>query len=86
VADRPARPVRHRAPLSRTTHAGLVPVMRLAQRCGLPRLAAEEVKLTRVKNSAGAAADAKVTSIVAGWAHSLARAGRPLIRGRRVSG
>ncbi|GAA3367867.1 IS1380-like element ISMsm11 family transposase [Streptomyces sannanensis] len=47
-------------------YAGLVPVMRLAERCGLARLAAEKVKLTGAKNSAGAAADAKVTSIVAG--------------------
>ncbi|QDL69781.1 IS1380 family transposase [Streptomyces malaysiensis subsp. malaysiensis] len=47
-------------------HAGLVPVMRLAERCGLPRLVAANVKLTGAKNSAGAAVDAKVTSIVAG--------------------
>uniref|UniRef100_UPI000FEBC030 IS1380 family transposase n=1 Tax=Streptomyces cavernae TaxID=2259034 RepID=UPI000FEBC030 len=47
-------------------HAGLVPVMRLAERCGLARLVADKVKLTGAKNSAGAAADAKVTSIVAG--------------------
>ncbi|MER5361649.1 IS1380 family transposase [Streptomyces sp. NPDC002785] len=49
-------------------YAGLVPVMRLAERCGLARLTAEKVKLTGAKNSAGAAADAKVTSIVAGMA------------------
>lgn len=49
-------------------HAGLVPVMRLAERCGLSRLVAEKVKLTGAKNGAGAAADAKVTSIVAGMA------------------
>ncbi|WP_202918576.1 transposase, partial [Streptomyces cavernae] len=47
-------------------HAGLVPVMRLAERCRLARLVADKVKLTGAKNSAGAAADAKVTSIVAG--------------------
>ncbi|MET8213744.1 IS1380 family transposase, partial [Streptomyces sp. NPDC005373] len=47
-------------------HAGLVPVMRLAERCGLSRLVAEKVKLTGASNGAGAAADAKVTSIVAG--------------------
>ncbi|WP_405650473.1 IS1380 family transposase [Streptomyces sp. NBC_01386] len=47
-------------------YAGLVPVMRLAERCGLSRLVAEKVKLTGASNSAGAAADAKVTSIVAG--------------------
>ncbi|WP_116209103.1 IS1380 family transposase [Streptomyces olivoreticuli] len=49
-------------------HAGLVPVMRLAGRCGLPRLVTEKVRLTGAKNGAGAAADAKVTSIVAGMA------------------
>ncbi|MGW6413471.1 IS1380 family transposase [Streptomyces vinaceus] len=48
--------------------AGLVPVMRLAERCGLARLTAQKVKLTGAKNSAGASADAKVTSIVAGMA------------------
>ncbi|MEU7474111.1 hypothetical protein AB0A94_37430 [Streptomyces sp. NPDC044984] len=46
--------------------AGLVPVMRLAERCGLSRLIAGKVKLTGAKNGAGAAADAKVTSIVGG--------------------
>jgi hypothetical protein len=45
-------------------HAGLVPVMRLAERCGLPGLVAQRVKLS-ASNGAGAAADAKVTSIVA---------------------
>lgn len=49
-------------------HAGLVPVMRLAERCGLRRLVAEKVKLTRARNGAGAAADAKAMSIVAGMA------------------
>ncbi|SCF83830.1 IS1380 family transposase [Streptomyces sp. Ncost-T10-10d] len=49
-------------------HAGLVPVMRLAERCGLSRLVAEKVKLTGASNGAGSAADAKVTSIVAGMA------------------
>ncbi|GAA3373796.1 IS1380-like element ISMsm11 family transposase [Streptomyces sannanensis] len=48
--------------------AGLVPVMRLAERCGLPRMVTEKVKLTGAKNGAGAAADAKVTSIVGGMA------------------
>ncbi|MFF8789166.1 IS1380 family transposase [Streptomyces sp. NPDC015125] len=48
------------------TCAGLVPVMRLAERCGLARLVADNVKLSGAKNSAGAAADAKVISIVAG--------------------
>ncbi|MGW4938100.1 hypothetical protein ACWEQH_34785 [Streptomyces sp. NPDC004166] len=49
-------------------HPGLVPVLRLAERCGLSRLVTEKVKLTGTKNGAGAAADAKVTSIVAGMA------------------
>lgn len=48
--------------------AGLIPVMRLAQRCGLSRLVAQKVKLARTKNGAGAAADTKVTSIVAAMA------------------
>ena len=48
--------------------AGLVPVLRLAERCGLSRLVAQKVKLTGAKNGASAAADAKVTSIVAGMA------------------
>jgi hypothetical protein len=47
-------------------HAGLVPLMRLAERCGLDRLVAEHVKLSAGKNEAGAAAGAKVTSIVGG--------------------
>ncbi|MFB7560498.1 transposase [Streptomyces brevispora] len=47
-------------------YAGLVPVMRLAERCGLARLVAAKVKLGGAKNGAGATADAKVTSIVAG--------------------
>jgi hypothetical protein len=48
--------------------AGLVPVLRLAERCGLSRLVTEKVKLAGARNGAGAAADAKVTSIVAGMA------------------
>ncbi|WP_406494797.1 hypothetical protein OG936_13385 [Streptomyces sp. NBC_00846] len=47
-------------------YAGLVPVMRLAERCGLSDPVAAKVKLTGMRNGAGAAADAKVTSIVAG--------------------
>ncbi|WP_155059096.1 IS1380 family transposase [Streptomyces blattellae] len=47
-------------------HAGLVPVMRLAERCGLPRLVTEKVRLSGAGNGAGAAADAKVTSLVGG--------------------
>jgi len=49
-------------------HGGLVPVMRLAERCGLSRLVTQKVRLAGAKNGAGAAADAKVTSIVAGMA------------------
>ncbi|WP_406724552.1 hypothetical protein WJ438_07750 [Streptomyces sp. GD-15H] len=49
-------------------HAGLVPVIRMAERCGLPVLVAEKVKLTGAKNGAGTAADAKVMSIVGGMA------------------
>ncbi|WP_406408111.1 IS1380 family transposase [Streptomyces sp. NBC_01643] len=48
--------------------AGLVPVMRLAERCGLSGLVTQKVKLTGTTNGAGAAADAKVSSIVAGMA------------------
>jgi hypothetical protein len=46
--------------------AGLVPVMGLAERFGLSRLVAGKVRLTGARNGAGASADAKVTSIVAG--------------------
>lgn len=49
-------------------HAGLLPVIRLAERCGLPRLVTEKVKLTRATHGAGAAPDAKVISIVGGVA------------------
>ncbi|MBL3671491.1 IS1380 family transposase [Streptomyces sp. M2CJ-2] len=47
-------------------HAGLVPTIRLAERCGLPALVAEKVKLTGAKNGAGTAAEAKAMSIVGG--------------------
>ncbi|MGW1563126.1 IS1380 family transposase, partial [Streptomyces sp. NPDC002144] len=47
-------------------YAGLVPVMRLAERCGLARLTTEKVKLSGVGNGASAAAGAKTTSIVGG--------------------
>ncbi|WP_250400392.1 IS1380 family transposase [Streptomyces cellostaticus] len=47
-------------------HAGLVPTIRLAERCDLPRLVAEKVHLTSAKNGAGTAADAKAMSIVGG--------------------
>ncbi|MFJ1551831.1 IS1380 family transposase, partial [Streptomyces sp. NPDC088246] len=49
-------------------HAGLVPVMRLAERCGLSDLVTQKVKLSGTTNGAGASADAKVSSIVAGMA------------------
>ncbi|WP_420823473.1 hypothetical protein [Streptomyces natalensis] len=64
------RPTRLDPPVRRNlvAYAGLVPVMRLAERCGLARLTAQKVALSGAKNSAGAAADAKVTSIVAGMA------------------
>ncbi|MGI5143647.1 IS1380 family transposase [Streptomyces sp. CA-106110] len=48
--------------------AGLVPVMRLAERCGLSRMVADMVRLTRTKNGASASADAKVASIMGGMA------------------
>ncbi len=51
-----------------TAHAGLVPVMRLAQRCGLSALVADKVKLTGTSNGAGAAPQAKVSTIVAAMA------------------
>lgn len=47
-------------------HAGLVPVVRLAERCHLPALVAEKVDLAGAGNGAGTAADAKVLSIVGG--------------------
>lgn len=47
------------------SHAGLVPVLRLAERAGLPELADEWLK---VPGSAGANAGAKVSAIVAGMA------------------
>ncbi len=47
-------------------HAGLIPVIRLAERCGLLALVAEKVRLAGAKNGAGTAADAKAMSIVGG--------------------
>ncbi|MER8072986.1 hypothetical protein ABTZ59_32400 [Streptomyces sp. NPDC094034] len=46
--------------------AGLIPAVLLAERCDLPRLVAEKVKLTGARNGAGTAEDAKTLSIVAG--------------------
>ncbi|QHC24684.1 hypothetical protein [Streptomyces sp. GS7] len=47
-------------------HAGLVPTIRLAERCGPPWVVAEKVELTGAGNGAGTAADAKTLSIVGG--------------------
>jgi hypothetical protein len=46
--------------------AGLVPVMALAERIGLPGLVAEHVAITGARNSAGANPAAKVLSLLAG--------------------
>ncbi|MER7690828.1 hypothetical protein [Streptomyces sp. NPDC097610] len=46
--------------------AGLIPTIQLAERCGLPALVAEKVRLTGAKKGAGTAADAKALSIVGG--------------------
>lgn len=46
--------------------AGLVPVMALAERSGLPGLVAEHVAITNTANSAGANPAAKVMSLLAG--------------------
>ncbi|MFE8957381.1 IS1380 family transposase [Streptomyces althioticus] len=47
-------------------YSGLAPAVRLAERCGLPGLVAEKVKVTGAGNGAGMAVDAKVMSLVAG--------------------
>ena len=47
-------------------HGGLAPAVRLAERCGLPGLVREKVRLAGTGNGAGAAPDAKVMSLVAG--------------------
>lgn len=46
--------------------AGLVPVLRLAQRAGLPAVAQQRVRLPASAGSAAANAGAKITSIVVG--------------------
>ncbi|MGW9033160.1 IS1380 family transposase [Streptomyces sp. NPDC055722] len=46
-------------------YGGLAPAVRLAERCGLPGLVREKVRLAGAANGAGAAADAKVMSLVA---------------------
>ncbi len=45
--------------------AGLVPVLRLAQRCGLPELVDDAIRILDADNSGGANPAAKVTSLVA---------------------
>ena len=47
-------------------YGGLEPVVRLAQRCGLPDLVDQRVRITGAANSAGANPAAKVVSLVAG--------------------
>ncbi|MFJ3978145.1 hypothetical protein [Streptomyces sp. NPDC090021] len=47
-------------------HGGLAPAVRLAERCGLPALVSEKVRLTGALNGAGTAPGAKVMSLVAG--------------------
>jgi hypothetical protein len=49
-------------------YGGLEPVVRLAERCGLPDLVAERVRITGAANSGGANPVAKVMSLVAGMA------------------
>ncbi|MFJ6141946.1 transposase [Kitasatospora sp. NPDC092286] len=45
-------------------HGGLAPAVRLAERCGLPSLIRERVRLAGTDNGAGARPDAKVMSLV----------------------
>lgn len=45
-------------------HGGLAPAVRLAERCGLPLLIRERVRLAGADNGAGATPDAKVMSLV----------------------
>jgi hypothetical protein len=47
-------------------YGGLEPVVRLAERCGLPDLVSEHVRIDDAPNSGGANAAAKVVSLVAG--------------------
>ena len=46
--------------------AGLVPVVALAERVGLPELVSEHVKIADAQNAAGANPAAKVMSLLAG--------------------
>jgi hypothetical protein len=48
------------------THAGLVPVLGLAQQIGLPELVAEQLAIVGAANAAGANPAAKVMSLLAG--------------------
>ncbi|GAA1894260.1 hypothetical protein GCM10009716_00170 [Streptomyces sodiiphilus] len=47
-------------------YGGLAAGVRLAERCGLPRLVRDKLSLAGAANGAGTAADAKVMSLVAG--------------------
>ena len=47
-------------------HGGVTAVVRLAERCGLPELVRQKVRLAGAGNGAGAAPDAKAMSLVAG--------------------
>src|SRR5258705_13999286 len=47
-------------------YGGLEPVLRLAERCGLPDLVDDRVRITDAANSGGANPAAKVLSLVAG--------------------
>src|SRR5882757_6897156 len=49
-------------------YGGLEPVMRLAERCGLPALAGEHIRLPASKDGTGAFPAAKLMSLVGGMA------------------
>ncbi|MFV5997453.1 hypothetical protein ACNPQM_34965 [Streptomyces sp. NPDC056231] len=49
-------------------YGGLEPVVRLAERCGLPTLAGEHIRLPASKDGTGAFPAAKVMSLVGGMA------------------
>ncbi|MCW2898045.1 MAG: transposase family protein [Streptosporangiaceae bacterium] len=49
-------------------YGGLEPVVRLAERCGLPKLAGEHVRLPASKDGTGAFPAAKLMSLVGGMA------------------
>jgi hypothetical protein len=74
-------------------YGGLVPVVRLAERCGLPRLAGQILRIVGAANSGGANPAAKLVSLVAGgwiaprlsrntsarWVYALSLAVLPLV-------